>query len=243
MIYSEKNLIIFLELLAIGADTTIFQTPNYHCLQDPAGIYPNVLFYPNFNLENAPIILKKIRESTLPQVIRCSPILTNEITLQALKENTAYQRFWAAMSLNLRNIKPFQQNEKLEIKVISERSDMEHWARIIDEGLMGKTGVDSTLFYKMSQNNSCRFYLAFENAIPVATALTVITGDEVGIYLIATDENYRRKGIGQQITTQALLDARALGCTFAHLEATDLGKSVYEKIGFLKMSDIAVFRV
>jgi ribosomal protein S18 acetylase RimI-like enzyme len=242
MTYSERNLMVFFQLLAASANVKILKTPNYSCLQVPNSTYPSVLFLPNFNALNAPRILEQIRESSLPQVIRTSPILTNEITIQALKENTAYQRFWTAMSMDLDKLKPFERDNKLEIRLITERSDIKDWCEIVGIELMGGA-IEDSLFYKMSQNSSCRFYLAFENNIPVATALTIITGDEVGVYLIATSKEYRKKGIGQQITTQSLLEAQQLGCLSAHLEATDLGKSVYEKIGFLKMADIAVFRI
>jgi predicted GNAT family acetyltransferase len=243
MTYSEKNLMVFFNLLAASADTAILRTPHYSCLQVENSTYPSVLFLPKFTLENAPDILEKVRNSSLPQVMRCSPILTDKITLQGLVENTAYQRTWAAMSLNLDDLKSLEKDNDLEIKVITEQADIKSWTKIVGTELMNDANLDDTLFYKMSKNPSCKFYLASKNGIPAATAMTIITDEEVGIYLIATSLAYRKQGIGKQITVQPLLDAKEFGCTFAHLEATALGESVYKKIGFVKMADIPVFRI
>lgn len=77
-----------------------------------------------------------------------------------------------------------------------------------------------------------RYYLAWQDDTPVATAILVLTGREAGIFGVATHPGYRRRGHGRAATVAALRDARAAGCDLAYLTATPMGYPVYEALGF-----------
>ncbi len=51
-----------------------------------------------------------------------------------------------------------------------------------------------------------------------------------GVYV---EPEFRRQGLGKQLTEQVLAHLRSLGCTRAVLNASPSGKSVYEQLGFL----------
>lgn len=53
-----------------------------------------------------------------------------------------------------------------------------------------------------------------------------------GIYAVGTSEAARGKGIGTAITAVPLLDARAEGYHVATLQSSEMGFSVYERMGF-----------
>jgi GNAT superfamily N-acetyltransferase len=67
---------------------------------------------------------------------------------------------------------------------------------------------------------------------PVASALLMRTGDVAGIYGIGTREAWRGRGIGEAITWHAAEQGRRAGCTTASLQASDMGRPVYERMGF-----------
>ncbi|MBD2460609.1 GNAT family N-acetyltransferase [Oscillatoria sp. FACHB-1407] len=50
-----------------------------------------------------------------------------------------------------------------------------------------------------------------------------------GVYV---EPPYRRQGIAQQLTKEAIAHLKSLGCTRAILHASPSGKSVYEHLGF-----------
>lgn len=50
-----------------------------------------------------------------------------------------------------------------------------------------------------------------------------------GVYV---EPEFRRQGLGKQLTEQLLGHLRSLGCTRAVLNASPSGKSVYEQLGF-----------
>jgi ribosomal protein S18 acetylase RimI-like enzyme len=67
---------------------------------------------------------------------------------------------------------------------------------------------------------------------PVATALAVVAGDAAVIYNVATLPDARGRGIGGAVTLAALRDARSRGATLGVLESSEMGLSVYRRIGF-----------
>ena len=48
---------------------------------------------------------------------------------------------------------------------------------------------------------------------------------------------YRRKGIAYKTLDMLVTEAKRKGITAISLEATDMGRSLYEKYGFAKMKD------
>ena len=52
-----------------------------------------------------------------------------------------------------------------------------------------------------------------------------------------TAPDYRRQGIAYKTLELLVLDARKRGITAISLEATKMGKPLYEKYGFVKMND------
>ena len=75
---------------------------------------------------------------------------------------------------------------------------------------------------------------------PVASAQGVHIGRAVGIYNVATLDEARGQGIGAAVTVAVLRDAMARGAAFGVLESSELGHSVYRRIGF---RDVATFQV
>lgn len=80
-----------------------------------------------------------------------------------------------------------------------------------------------------------RHVLATVDGTPAATGSVWLTGTTAGLYNIATLPAYRGRGLGYAVTA-ALMDlARDLGCTEAVLHATELGRPVYERLGFVEV--------
>ena len=63
------------------------------------------------------------------------------------------------------------------------------------------------------------------------------TGKKAYIMNMYTNPHYRRQGIAYKTLELLVADARERGVTAISLEATDMGRSLYEKYGFIKMND------
>lgn len=63
------------------------------------------------------------------------------------------------------------------------------------------------------------------------------TGKKAYIMNMYTRQEYRRKGIASQTLTLLLNEARIRGITCIGLEASDMGRAMYIKFGFIKLDD------
>ena len=86
-----------------------------------------------------------------------------------------------------------------------------------------------------------RHYLGRLNSVPVATASLFLGAGVAGIYFVFTIEKARRQGIGAAITHAALRDAYALGYQIGVLGASELGYSVYQRLGFQECCRIGIY--
>ena len=81
--------------------------------------------------------------------------------------------------------------------------------------------------------------MAVLDGFPVAVS-TVYTRDGIAVIGgVATLSEVRRRGIGALVTAVALLDARRRGYRVAVLQASTMGRSVYERLGFVETGPFA----
>lgn len=81
-------------------------------------------------------------------------------------------------------------------------------------------------------NSPWKHYLARYNNKPVGCSSVLLYRGIAGIYNVATLPEYRKHGIGQAVTSVPLNAARNDGYHLAVLQATTMGKSVYQRLGF-----------
>lgn len=76
------------------------------------------------------------------------------------------------------------------------------------------------------------FYLAYIDGEPAGTATRYASHRIAGVYDIGVPPGFRRRGYGAALTSRAAHDGRAEGCTASYLEASDLGRPIYERLGY-----------
>jgi GNAT superfamily N-acetyltransferase len=77
-----------------------------------------------------------------------------------------------------------------------------------------------------------RFYRARLDGGPVSVVATLDLDDDCGVYWVATLPEARGRGVTSRLMHVALEDGRERGCDISTLQATKLGRPVYEALGY-----------
>ncbi|MGH2484401.1 MAG: GNAT family N-acetyltransferase, partial [Ktedonobacterales bacterium] len=76
------------------------------------------------------------------------------------------------------------------------------------------------------------YYLARLHGEPVATSALAPQAGVAGVFAVSTVAAARRRGIGAAVTLAPLLDGRDRGFHIGVLQSSQMGYSVYARLGF-----------
>jgi ribosomal protein S18 acetylase RimI-like enzyme len=130
------------------------------------------------------------------------------------------------MSLKL-NARP-QKQLQLNFERVIDAGQARAWAEIYPEAFG----------YRISEEviersrNVIEFYMATHQGEPAGTAIVYQTGDIVGVHGVGILPEQRRQGFAEEIMEFALNRAVALGASHVTLQASAMGKGLYDKLGF-----------
>jgi len=120
-----------------------------------------------------------------------------------------------------------------EIRRVTDSAGLADHTRIgavgfdLSEDLFRAVMTDATL-----ATEGIAVYVGYLDGEPITTGLGVRTGPTIGVYNIATVPSARGRGYGGEMTSRVALDGAAAGCDVAILQASRMGFSVYERLGF-----------
>ncbi len=80
--------------------------------------------------------------------------------------------------------------------------------------------------------------LASVDGEPAGCGTAYLSGDTVGLYNIATLDRFRGRGIGRAVTAALMGHGRDRDCTQAILHASEIGRPVYERLGFVEVCGV-----
>ncbi|MEU8181241.1 GNAT family N-acetyltransferase [Micromonospora sp. NPDC049044] len=84
-------------------------------------------------------------------------------------------------------------------------------------------------------------YLAEESGRPVGTGLGLRTAGVLGVFNIAVVPSARGRGLGRAITEAVLRDGVAAGTEAAYLQSSEMGRPLYETMGFRLVENWTLF--
>jgi ribosomal protein S18 acetylase RimI-like enzyme len=84
-------------------------------------------------------------------------------------------------------------------------------------------------------------YLGFLDGKAVATSGLYYGDGTAGVYNVGTLPDYRRRGLGAAMTWHAVSRGADHGCTVSILQASVMGKPVYERMGFRTVAPYRTF--
>jgi GNAT superfamily N-acetyltransferase len=122
----------------------------------------------------------------------------------------------------------------------SREIDLPALARINDEAY-GMHSAFARALERLEAGNGLYAYGVEEDGELVAGLVTFDFEDDCSVWLVATREAARGRGLAGSLMSHAMADARERGRTTSTLQATDLGRPVYERLGFRSLGEIQMW--
>jgi GNAT superfamily N-acetyltransferase len=121
----------------------------------------------------------------------------------------------------------------LEIRRVTDAAGVDAHRQAVTSGF----GADpiiarETVCADLLERPECVVYVGYGDGVPVASGLGWRTGRTIGVYSIATIAAARRRGYGAAMTARVVADGVDAGCDVAALQASQMGRPIYERLGF-----------
>jgi len=154
----------------------------------------------------------------------------------------AFSREMAADLMTLREDLPFPND--LEIVPVETGAILQKWIHIASIGFDVPEEYEKVwydFFVEAVLDPPFRTYLALLKGQPVATSQLFLSAGVAGLYNVTCIPEARGQGIGAAITLAPALAARRMGYRIGILQASDLGASVYRRLGFQDFGKRSIF--
>lgn len=120
-----------------------------------------------------------------------------------------------------------------ELEILSGPSTLEDHIYVASKGF----GIPEEMFQTvlvpvMARRTDATFYAGYVDHRPVSASIGFINEGSLSVFNVATIEDHRGKGYGAAMTMKAVIDGRDRGCEVAFLQSSEIGYTVYERLGF-----------
>jgi len=229
----ERNYVDLCAKVASLFNSKVMETPYYSWAINPMNDWFNRVFNINMPPENMDTALKdlvrNIESGSIPKyIVTGSTSKPADIDKYLLENCFVLHYEQSGMAICLDKIEEFSHN-KHELRVIENEADLFKWVDAVNKAF--DINDNPELYLKLFSDNDIVFYAGYDSDKIVATTMLFHYGDIAGIHQVGTLKEYRGKGFGTALTNKAFYDAKLKGCTFGVLQASEMGKRVYSKVG------------
>jgi GNAT superfamily N-acetyltransferase len=122
---------------------------------------------------------------------------------------------------------------ELEIRRVTDAAGIDAHCQVVSAGFGSDPAVAlGTACPDLLDRPECVVYVGYAQCEPVTSGLGWRTGRTIGVYSIATIKSARRRGYGAAMTARVVTDGVVAGCDVAALQASEMGRPIYERLGF-----------
>jgi GNAT superfamily N-acetyltransferase len=155
-----------------------------------------------------------------------------------LLDTPAFEKKTEQIGMSLKLDQPFQQTIHLEHRRVADQAAAKLWSDLFKQAF----GYYISEEILTRTCNDIEYYIAWNNAQPVGTAILYNTANVAGIHAVGVIPEMRRKGFADDMMAFVLNRAIALHAEYATLQASAMGKGLYLKLGFKEEFSIKNYR-
>ena len=131
---------------------------------------------------------------------------------------------------------------ELEIRRVTDAAGVDAHRQVVTAGFGSDPAVAlGTACPALLEWLECVVYVGYVDGDPVISGLGWRTGRTIGVYSIATIKSARRRGYGAAMTARVVADGTVVGCDVAALQASEMGRPIYERLGFRTVISYAAY--
>jgi GNAT superfamily N-acetyltransferase len=154
------------------------------------------------------------------------------------------------MAIDLDNLAALDERQPgppgLSVVPVADERSLRDWAEVAGAGYGEPAAIrqaryDVHLDLGLGGDLALQRYVAYLNGRPVAMSALFLGAGVAGVYEVATAKDARRQGIGAAVTLAPLRRAREVGERIGILQASEMGVSVYARLGFRQVCSFSLY--
>lgn len=189
--------------------------------------WPNRLWFKK-NVDDENLILAKEKLLLISDKIIVPYWNIYEKDTSDLLEKEGFKNIFEQIGMSTRLSKKYPENSVLEVKTIANKSEALLWTQIFYKAFGYNINPDLLL----PDAPHTKILLAYYKSEPVGTGIIHRTGDIAGIHAIGIIPEMRKMGLAESLMRIVLNQSIEDHCTYATLQASEMGKGLYLKLGF-----------
>lgn len=187
--------------------------------------------------------LMHFAERNLPALICFPPGVDDDA--EAIMVSRAYEFAKPHPGMSLYPIpQPYDAPDNLEIMAVKDDRELERFQSTAEAGFgMPFSLPQRLLSTRFRDHPNVWMFLGYVDEKPVCTSILAASGPIAGVYWVSTLPDYRHRGYGTAMSWHAVKMGQELGCKIATLQASAMGRPVYEQMGFRVTMDFRRYQV
>lgn len=153
------------------------------------------------------------------------------------------------MAVDLTQLRPPRRSSRgFQVRLVADLEDLASMIRIYTTGFgMPAEAVEALMEIYQSTSlrlqSPWRHYIGWLDGEPVASATVYLGAGVAGLYDVATLPAARGRGIGAQMAFVPMQEALGAGMRAGVLQATEMGRRIYERLGFETVCHFGQYRM
>lgn len=200
--------------------------------------WPNRLwFHQDLTKENVLAAKSILEKASVPLLIPYFDIYNTQSF--ELLEAEGFQISLEQIAMFLKPKELLQEKENFHLQKVSNETQANLWANLFKQAF-GYLISTKTILKNLPYIS---YYIAYDNGQAVGTGLTNLTHKTLGVHSIGVPPNMRRKGFAEAIMVNLINQAIEDHVETITLQASNMGKGLYLKLGFQEQFKIKTYRL